>query len=110
MNPIEFVKIEAEQRLIIAAAQDAIAAARQNADRAKPPKKQLRRARADDIRTGLIVWHERPAEHGGWYWHVVAKPMHYGDAFKAYCADDGCRYGLRGAWVYAYNGGLCECH
>jgi len=101
MTPIEYLRIETEQRSIIAAAQDVIDEARRRADRARPPMTQLRRARAEDIRQGLIVWHERPADYGGWYWHVVDEPLHYGDEFKAYCADDGCRYGLRDAWVYA---------
>jgi hypothetical protein len=105
MTPIEYLRIETEQRAIIQAAQAVIDAARRKADRAKPPKTQLRPARAADIRAGLIVWHDRPADCGGWYWHVVEEPLHYGDEFKAYCADDGCRYGLDGAWVYASEGG-----
>ena len=34
----------------------------------------------------------------GWY---GTPGEHYGDDFRAYYADDGCRYGLYGAWVYA---------
>ena len=100
MTPIEYLRIETEQRAIIKEAEAVIDAARRKADRAKPPKSVLRPVVASDIHAGMIVWHERPADHGGWYWHVVEEPMHYGDEFKAYCADDGCRYGLHGAWVY----------
>jgi hypothetical protein len=97
MTPEEYLKIETEQRQVIHAAEEIIASARKQADRAKPPKEQLRRATASDIKPGLIVWHEGGDD--GWFWHVVDEPRHYGDDFKAYVADDGCRYGLRGAWV-----------
>lgn len=104
MTPEEYLKLETEQRAVIDAAQTKIDKARKIADRAKPPPKSaLRKARADDIRYGLIIWHDRAAEHGGWFWHVVDEPLHYGDAFKAYTADDGCRYGLDGAWVMKSN-------
>lgn len=104
MTPEEYLTIETEQRAIIDAAHAKIDKARTLADKAKPPAKHmLRRARADDIRERLIVWHEREAKYGGWYWHVVQQPEHYGDEFKAYTADDGCRYGLNGAWVMKSN-------
>ena len=101
MTPKDYLKIEIEQRAIIAAAQKKINAAREEAEKEKPPHDELRPARPEDIASGLIVWHERAEEYGGWYWHIVEEPKHYGDAFKAYCADDGCRYGLDGAFVYA---------
>lgn len=97
MTPEEYLNIEDEQQAIIEAAQKVISAARAKADKAKPPKDELRRALARDIRPGLIVWHDDGDD--GWFWHVVDEPQHYGDDFKAYVADDGCRYGLRGAWV-----------
>jgi hypothetical protein len=96
--PKEYLEIEKQQRKIIEAAEARIFEARQQADKCPPPKNR-RPAKADDIVEGAIIWHERPKEHGGDYWHVVAAPMHYGDAWKAYCADDGCRYGLNGAYV-----------
>jgi hypothetical protein len=101
MTPSEYIKIETEQRAIIEKAEAIIADAREKADKAKPPKSELRKCRPEDIQPGLIVWHDREAKHGGWYWHIVDEPLHYGDDFKAYVADDGCRYGLSGAWVYA---------
>lgn len=98
MTPAEYLKIEKAQREIIEAAELRISKARKQADKCPPPKNR-RPAKASDIVEGAIIWHERKAEHGGDYWHIVAEPMHYGDAFKAYCADDGCRYGLQGAYV-----------
>jgi hypothetical protein len=98
MTPEEYLKIEAALRAVIDTAETQLAEAREKADNAKhPPLDQLRRAQADDIRRGLIVWHDNG--DSGWFWHVVSEPRHYGDDFKAYFADDGCRYGLRGAWV-----------
>lgn len=97
MTPEECIKIEKRERAIIRGAEAIITAARAEADKAKPPKKSLRPARADDIKPGLIVWHDNGDY--GWFWHVVEEPQHYGDSFKAYMADDGCRYGLDGAWV-----------
>lgn len=96
MTPEEYMKIADEQGAIIEKAERAIQAAREKAERAKPPK-NLVPAHASDIKAGAIIWHEH--EDYGWYWHVVDQERHYGDPFKAYVADDGCRYGLNGAWV-----------
>lgn len=99
MTPEEYLKIKEEQNAIIKLAEDKISDARDKADRAKPPIKLLRRAKAEDIRPGLIVWHD--CGENNWVWHVIYEPRHYGDDWKAYVADDGCRYGLHGAWVKA---------
>lgn len=98
MTPTEYLNLERQQLAIIQAAQRRISEAREEADKCPPPANR-RPARASDIVEGAIIWHERKAEHGGDYWHVVDEPLSYGDAFKAYCADDGCRYGLHGAYV-----------
>ena len=98
MTPAEYLKIEEAQREVIEAAERRIAEAREQADKCPPPNKR-RPAKASDIVEGAIIWHERSAEHGGDYWNIVADPRHYGDEFKAYVGDDGCRYGLLGAYV-----------
>ena len=99
MTPQEFLKIQREQYAIIDAAEKIISKAHEKVQKAKPPINELRKATADDLtRTGKIVWHDNGDE--GWFWNVVQEPNHYGDSFKAYVADDGCRYGLDGAWVY----------
>lgn len=95
MTPTEYLKIEKAQREIIEAAEKRISEAREQAEKCPPPKNR-RPAKASDIVEGAIIWHELAKEHGGYYWNIVAEPMHYGDA---YCADDGCRYGLQGAYV-----------
>lgn len=98
MTPQEYIKFEDEQRAIIEGCEDRIFKARQKADKAKPPKRELRKAEPHDLtKQGTLVWHDNGDE--GWFWNVVDEPLHFGDDFKAYVADDGCRYGLDGAWV-----------
>lgn len=98
MTPTEYLEIEKEQGEIIKEAERRILEARKQADTCPPP--EIRRpAKAEDIVRGAVIWHTRAEEHGGDFWNVVDGPLHYGDAFKAYCADDGCRYGLDGAYV-----------
>lgn len=97
MTPQQFIQIQRHQNSIISAAHNTVEIARESVDKS-PPKDELRRAKADDIREGAVVWHENGDD--GWFWNVVVEPRHYGDPFKAYVADDGSRYGLDGAWVY----------
>lgn len=80
--------------------------ARDRADKAPLPKK-LRPAEPRDIVEGAILWYP---EHGQKadgeydalaYWKYVPEVLRPDDPWKAYCADDGCRYGLKGAFVEA---------
>lgn len=98
MTPAEFLVIDKEQRAIIAAAEERIAEAREKAEKCRPPKNR-RPAEAQDIVEGAVIWHTRERKHGGDFWNIVESPEHYGDPFKAYTADDGCRYGIEGAYV-----------
>ncbi len=98
MTPTEYLKIEKELRQIIETTRILINEARFEADKCPPPKNR-RPAKASDITEGAIIWHERQKEYGGDYWNVVSTPLHYGDPFKAYVADDGCRYGIEGAYI-----------
>ena len=98
MTPAEYIKIEKEQQGIIAAATARIADARALAQ-ISPPPVHRRAAKASDIVEGAIIWHEREEQYGGDFWQIVESPLRYGDRFKAYEADDGCRYGLQGAYV-----------
>ena len=97
-TPSDYLRIEREQAAIIEAAEQRIAEAREQADKCPPPRNR-RPAKASDIVEGAIIWHTRAAEHGGDYWNIVSEPLHYGDPFKAYTADDGCRYGIEGAYL-----------
>jgi hypothetical protein len=101
MTPKQFQQIEREQSAIIAAAHRSVGVARESVDKL-PPIAQLRKAEARDITEGAIIWHDNGDD--GWFWNIVSEPRHHGDAYKAYVADDGCRYGLNGAWVYKESG------
>ena len=98
MTPAEYLAIKKADLAIIEAAEKRIEEARKAAHRCKPPKNR-RPAWARDIVVGAVIWHERERRFGGDYWNVVEEVLYPGDAFKAYCADDGCRYGLEGAYV-----------
>jgi hypothetical protein len=62
-----------------------------------PPAERLRPAVAADIVPGAAVYY-RPAGCDP-YWKLVDEVRRPDDAFKAYVAEDGCRYGLEGAMV-----------
>ena len=62
----------------------------------------LRPATAEDIKVGAQIWYD----HGGLpyfpsepYCMTVEEVLHPNDQWKAYTADDGCRYGMYGAMV-----------
>lgn len=52
---------------------------------------------SDDIEVNQIVFgHNR----WGWYCHTIQEVYNKNDDWKAYCADDGCRYGLYEAYIF----------
>lgn len=57
----------------------------------------VRPATPADITVGRVIWHTDGDE--GVFWNVVMEVRYPDDAFKAYVADDGSRYGLRNAFV-----------
>lgn len=63
----------------------------------EPLPKKLRPARSEDVVVGAILWYKRG--DAGHFWQMVDEVLHPDDAFKAYVAADGCRYGLDGAFV-----------
>jgi hypothetical protein len=66
-----------------------------DADLAALPAK-LRPATPKDIVEGAILWYPHWSEKK---WSMVVDVRYPDDQWKAYCADDGCRYGLDGAFV-----------
>ena len=98
MTPEEFVRLRNEQKAIIEKARQIISEGYIEASKSDPPK-LCKYATALDIVEGAIIWHDRPLEHGGWFWNTVDEVLRPNDEFKAYVADDGCRYGLHGAFV-----------
>jgi hypothetical protein len=63
--------------------------------------KNLRPAKASDIVEGAIIWYPKweDSDHPIDLWKEVYEVKWPDDAFKAYTAHDGCRYGLDGAFV-----------
>ncbi len=62
-----------------------------------PSRTFLRPAKASDIKVGRVIYYPDSDDFMGWF--VVTELLHYGDDWKAFEADDGCRYGLDGAFV-----------
>jgi hypothetical protein len=98
MTPEEYIKLRDAVSEIITPLRESVEKARELADSCFPPEAR-RRATPSDIVVGAIIWHWREEKHGGWYWHEIYEVQYQGDDFKAYVADDGCRYGLHEAWV-----------
>ena len=67
-----------------------------DAEDAAPPA-NLRPATPGDIVEGAILWYPEFTE--GRKWNRVDEIYSPSDPWKAYCAHDGCRYGLEGAHV-----------
>ena len=60
--------------------------------------RRIRPATAEDIVNGAVIWYPKD-EYTDTYWKYVGFVMCPNDQWKAYCAHDGCRYGLDGAFV-----------
>lgn len=61
---------------------------------------KIRKAEPKDIVLGnklLLVGDERHL-----FVKTVEEVLHPDDEWKAFCAEDGCRYGLRDLWVVDY--------
>lgn len=95
MKPQEFLKIQKEQQQIIEKSRAIISKARDEANKCELPA-NLRQATPRDIVVGAVLWYPR---FSGTKWLIIDEVLHPSDAWKAFCADDGCRYGLDGAFV-----------
>ena len=98
MTPSEFLKIKVAMEQVITDARKKIYDSRVLTEGTPPPRNR-RPATPRDIIIGSIIWHERDRDYGGDFWNIVEEVLRPGDAFKAYNADDGCRYGLDGAYI-----------
>ena len=63
----------------------------------------LRPATAEDIKVGALIWYDASdsldSTSEPYYCMVVEEVLRPNDPWKAYSAEDGCRYGLDGAMV-----------
>ena len=96
MTPQEFEKISQAQHAIISEAQKTINDCLDVAKKCPLPK-NLRPATAKDIIEGAVIWYKDGDD--GAFWQIVEEVLRPNDLWKAYCAIDGCRYGLDDAWV-----------
>ena len=96
MTPEKYVEEKSLLGAEINALRKKIAEMEDEALKSKFPA-NVRAATPDDIVVGQIIWYRRDNEH----WQVIEEVMKPDDPFKAYCAEDGCRYGLDGAFVRA---------
>lgn len=96
MTPQEFIQARRKQNEIIDACMHVIYIYQLDAEKCPIPER-LRPAVAGDIVEGAVIWYK----HGddGPFWQIVSQVHCPGDAFKAYTAEDGCRYGLDDAFV-----------
>ena len=76
--------------------------AEEAADAAELPE-NLRPAEAKDIIEGAVIWYPKwkteEYDPDGRCWNIVKEVLRPSDDWKAYCAHDGGRYGLEGAFV-----------
>lgn len=68
---------------------------------ASPPPVHLRPATPADVVVNAVLWYPRHDFGTLQTWRIVREVRDPQDAWKAYIADDGCRYGLDGAFVRA---------
>ena len=64
-----------------------------------PLPKKLRPAVANDIVVGAVIWYPSWEKDDGRCWNIVDQVLRPNDDFMAYCAHEGCRYGLDGAFI-----------
>lgn len=59
--------------------------------------KYFRPATPEDIIVENVIWYQGGDD--GIFWQIIEEVYRSCDNFKAYCGEDGCRYGLDGAFV-----------
>ena len=67
---------------------------------AKDSISMFRRMTPDDMSCGQIVFGIGDC---GWYCHIIEEVICPSDQWKAYCASDGCRYGLYKSYILIEN-------
>lgn len=101
MTAREFLELRSELGKAIRSIEEAIGKAESQI--AIPPIEKLRRATSSDVVEGAVFYYK--VNESDPYWQIVYKVQYPDDDFKAYVAEDGCRYGLHEAWVEADNQG-----
>ncbi len=97
MTPERYLKLLDRQTQIITQARKIIKDALDAARQADPPS-NIRSATLADIKIRAIIWY-CDGQNEPSHWHIVEEILRPSNTFKAYVAEDGCRYGLDGAFV-----------
>jgi hypothetical protein len=63
-----------------------------------PFPSNLRQATPEDVCVGNIFYYPKENIDDS-FWQIIEEVRYPDDDFKAYLAEDGCRYGLNGAFV-----------
>lgn len=96
MTAKEFLKERRKLRRQLAATHEKINAL----DIDFPGEGNLREAEPKDIRVGRVIW-QLDCDIGVPMWQIIEEIRDPRDDFKAFVAEDGCRYGLHDCWVEA---------
>ena len=96
MTPQEYLVIRNENYAVMDKCREVIADARKKAETNNYWPRWLRDAGPTDIVVDQVIWYNGDYWSG---WKIVAEVIHPNDPWKAYSAEDGCRYGLDGAMV-----------
>jgi len=98
MTPQEYILIKKSLIKVISDIYKRIDAAEDLAQKSKPPL-NLRKATSNDIVVNNIIWYKDDCDKSIYFWKIVENIIKPDDRFKAYYAHDGCRYGLKDAYV-----------
>ena len=96
MTPQEFLEIKKQEEKKIRIAHLKIDTARELA-KGCPFPTEIREANEKDIKPEAIIWY-KDGDNGP-FWVIVDEVLRPSDPWKAYCADEGFRLGLDGAFV-----------
>ena len=94
MSPEEYVKIREKHFKDILKIKNKIKKLEALVD--NTPPMDLIQAVPIDIQVGALVWIDGD---DGFVWKVIEEVLKPTDMFKAFTAEDGCRYGLDGCYV-----------
>ena len=93
MSPEEFVKIREEHFKDILKIKNKIKKLKELVDNSP---KNLIPATSNDIKVGNVIWLDGD---NGLVWMIIEEVLKPTDMFKAFIAEDGCRYGLDSCYI-----------
>jgi len=104
MTPQEFIKYREDKLAKIHDLHEEINEAEREAKKTQFPKK-VRPATEHDITYEAVIWYTGETMDDDEPCFMIVEEVHHpSDPWKAYTAEDGCRYGLDDAWVEVSDG------